>query len=136
VTSKPTHDQPSPRLIEQRVRNRVIETLETFAKIEANHLWFYLAEAVDDWDASNPPDLPPSFPAPVYSPAETVALLQFVTAFNEFCDAWPRGVPESEAIRLPQWEHLVSHAKAALTELSRRGRLPEDREIGCSSSGV
>lgn len=126
---------PNAQLVEQRVRNRVIEWLELVADYEASPPSFDLNEVLnqwEDWNPHSPPNLE-SFRSPVYTSSEAVLLVRVGHAWQEFCNETPKVITqESSELARPQWIQLVSAATSALSELRRRGKLPEDHAISVS----
>jgi hypothetical protein len=129
------NDNPPPRLIAQRIRNRIIETLELVSSFEAQFqyqshqvchvpdqviLWWY------DW-VGDP--IRPDFPAPVFSPAEVEAMHRYHAVVESVCDHTPGRLPDLEhLVTTPVWQHLRSAAAEALLTFQLRGRLSEDHE--------
>ncbi|MFT7775664.1 hypothetical protein [Roseateles sp.] len=127
----------SSQLVEQRVRNRIIEWLELIVEYEASPPGFDLNEVLNQWEDWNPcaTTNSESYPTPVYTSSETVLLVSVHHAWQEFCGATPQIITQdsSELIK-PQWATLVSVATSALGELNKRGKLPEDHASSFSQT--
>jgi hypothetical protein len=114
---------PPRRVVEQRIRNRIMETLE---RVVVPNPPFYRGELLDEWEDWIWRHRPASFPPPVYTPSESAALLAAVDAFDAFIAAWSNTMPDTEALHLREWTAFVSTCQLALSELSKRGPLSED----------
>ena len=122
----------SRKIVEQRVRNRLIEWLEVLTSYEADPPQFDLNELLNQWDDWNPPES--SYAADVYSATEVEHLALVAGALGGFCKATPPSISvEADALVTPEWMALVLAGRSALTELHLRGRLSEDVEV-CSGS--
>ena len=122
----------SRKVVEQRVRNRLIEWLEVLTSYEADPPQFDLNELLNQWDDWNPPES--SYAADVYSATEVEHLALVADALGGFCKATPPSISvEADALVTPKWTALVLAGRLALTELHLRGRLSEDVEV-CSGS--
>jgi hypothetical protein len=117
--------EPPAQVIEQRVRNRLIEWLEMLVAYEVDPPLFDLNEVLNQWEDWNPRNC--TYPAPVYSPNEAEKLSLVSIAWSAFCDATQNPVcSEPGELLKPEWAKLVSTGQAALLELQLRGRLSED----------
>jgi hypothetical protein len=130
-------DQPSDRVAEQRVRNRVIEYLELTASFEAQqeyerdvtiaHVPYEVINQWEDWVGHDPrsnPDI-----SAVYDGREVEAMCQFQSAWDVVVAVVPDDYPPlSEVQALPEWEKLRTTAEAAVNVFMRRGKMPEDHE--------
>lgn len=130
-------DRPSDRVVEQRVRNRVIEYLELAASFEAQqeyervtpiaHVPYEVINQWEDWvkDPRTDPDI-----ADVYDGPEVEALCQFQAAWDAACAVVPDDYPSLSNVQsLAEWEQLRATAEAALSVFMRRGKMPEDHEV-------
>lgn len=122
----------SRKVVEQRVRNRLIEWLEVLTSYEANPPPFDLNELINQWDDWSLRES--SYAADVYSATEVEHLALVAAALEEFCKATPPSISvEADALVRPKWTTLVLAGRSALSELHLRGRLSEDVEV-CSGS--
>jgi hypothetical protein len=132
--SRPSDDSPSARVIEQRVRNRVIEYLELAASFEEQvkyeeraSIAYVPAEVINQWedwvwDVHKP--------LSVYSEAEARAMVMYEAALDRANRATGDGWPSvREVQRLPEWQAMREAAEQALAVFMQRGFLPEDREV-------
>ena len=132
--TKPSDDAPSERVVEQRVRNRVIEYLELAASFEEQvkyeqraSIAYVPSEVINQWqdwvwDVHKP--------LSVYSEAEAAAMVTYEAVMEEANratgDGWP-SVREVQA--LPEWQAMRDAAQQALAVFMRRGFMPEDRQV-------
>jgi hypothetical protein len=140
MTQRPVGDpdKPSRRVVEQRVRNRIIEYLELASSFEQQqeyerevpiaHIPYEVINQWEDWVHKDPRedrDLPD-----VYDEAEIEAMRQFHTAWDDAASAVPNNYPPlSEVQALPAWDRLRDAAGSALSVFMRRGKMPEDHEV-------
>jgi hypothetical protein len=117
--------------VEQRIRNRVIETLEWFLECESTPPELGLNELINSWEDWAPsPLLEDQFPMPVYTQAEDKLLRQLSSAIDAFCDVTPQSIKdETAAIARPEWESVIAGARHAYLAMMQRGRLSEDEEL-------
>ena len=132
------HGDASERLIEQRVRNRIIEYLELASSFEDQRRYEHDVpiahvpyEVINQWGdqvwkhpSRNPHNLD------IYDAAEVEALVRY----QEVLEAVTRAVPDDypplrEVQTMPEWRLLRDTAEQTLGVLMRRGKFPEDREI-------
>ncbi|WP_143226741.1 hypothetical protein [Acidovorax sp. 62] len=127
--------KPSHPLIEQRVRNRLIEWLEMLVHYETDPPPFDLNAVLNQWEDWNSPLH--SYSAPTYSESEAKKLLLVANAWEGFCKGTPNTISnEREALGTSEWITLVLACQVALSELRRRGRLPEEIEVGHGENTV
>jgi hypothetical protein len=126
---------PSQRLVEQRVRNRVIEYLELASSFEAQqeydrHKVIHVPnEVINQWEDWNPVDesSSPGRLASPYSDEEIEALRNVHADWTWVGDHTPNPLPElAEVQRLPAWQRLRDAAGTALDVFLVRGRMPDD----------
>jgi hypothetical protein len=138
----PTHvedsGKPSRRVVEQRIRNRVIEYLEFASSFEDQqavdgtvpslntayeviHVWEDYVDADPRHDQGV---------SVVYDSAEVEAIGQVHAAWEQAAAVLPREYPSlSDVQALPEWRRLRDVAASALTVFMRRGKMSEDREV-------
>jgi len=122
----------SRKVVEQRVRNRLIEWLEVLTSYETEPPPFDLNELINQWDDWSPQSS--SYAADVYTAKEAECLSLVAAALEEFCKATAPLIPnEADELVKPEWTKLVLSGRSALSELHLRGRLSEDFEV-CSGS--
>jgi hypothetical protein len=131
-------DQPSDRVVEQRVRNRVIEYLEVTASFEAQQEYerdapiaYVPYEVINQWEdwVGNDPRSNPDI-SDVYDRPEVEAMCQFQSAWEVVVAVVPDDYPSlSDVQAIPEWETLRTTAEAALNVFMRRGKMPEDHEV-------
>lgn len=123
------------RVIQQRMRNRVIEYLELAGSFDAqrtydSHRMVNVAyEVINQWE-----DCVPNAPwedepiEAVYSPNEIEAMAQFHRVWTRAATAIPSGYPDLSDVQvLPEWSELQDQAQRALAVFLTRGKMPEDR---------
>lgn len=119
------------QLVHQRIRNRIIETLEIIVESEVSVPAYGFDELVNDWDDYVRIEMPDDeFPTPVYTATE-IALMRDVTrAVDALSKATPQSIPNDDAtLALPEWGQLVATAQNALGEMLKRGKLSEECEV-------
>jgi hypothetical protein len=128
--------RPSEKLVLQRVRNRIIEYLETASSFEAQRLYQMKVpisvpnEMVNQWEDWVPDPSEEGFKSPVFSQEEREALLSFHQTWVDVAKSLPSSLPPlDETLHLPQWHRFRVSAEATLRVLVKRGRLPEEEEI-------
>lgn len=132
------HGDASERVVEQRVRNRIIEYLELASSFEAQRRYETDApiahvpyEVINQWDDQvwiHPSENPHNFD--VYDAAEVEAFCRFQEVLDAVAAAVPDDYPPlRDVLGLPEWTLLCDTARQSLSVLMRRGKFPEDREI-------
>ena len=122
---------PSKLVIQQRIRNRVIECLEMLSEYEADPPAFDLNEVLNQWEDWVVPTrgLEEAFPTPPYSMAERQSLGAVRVEWEVLCSATPQIIrDEAEVMALPEWSKLMDATNAALIILRRRGEMSEHQE--------
>lgn len=127
----------SARVIEQRVRNRIIEYLTLASSFE--HQRKYQAdvsaisvpnEVINQWQDWVPEQGLRTFGPPVFTFDELAALIAFSRTWEQVAHNTPNELPSlEETLALPAWAQLRTAAEAALNVFERRGRLPEHESI-------
>jgi hypothetical protein len=117
--------------VEQRTRNRIIETLEWFLECESTPPELGVNELINSWeDWAHSPLLEDQFPVPVYTQVEDKLLRQLSSAIDVFCDVTPQSIKdEAAAIARPEWAAVIAAARHAYPAMMQRGRLSEDEEL-------
>ena len=130
-------DRPSSRLVDQRVRNRIIDYLEVVASYEEQRRYQAAVPMVsvlheliglwEDWLQGDPRTT--ELPA-IYSEAEVLAVRRFHTVWEQVAAGTPHRLPPLHAGQLLSgWGELRKAARAALAVFQLRGRVSEDEEI-------
>ncbi|MGW6724710.1 hypothetical protein ACWF9G_02295 [Nocardia sp. NPDC055029] len=122
-------DRPSERVVEQRLRNRAIEALETLVEgDEGVRTWGYgeyineFFDTIDDGGAWLWREWS------TFTPAEVTALDKVQRALLDACAATPR-ISSDEEFVASGWPRRIKPVAAAALELMQsRGRFREDRE--------
>jgi hypothetical protein len=133
-----TVDTPSERVIEQRIRNRVIEYLDLARSYDAQRDYEQRVpianvpyEVINMWEDNFPRD--PREHAnvlDVFSSDEIAAIRRFHEVWNAAAGAVPENFPSlTEVQALPEWDHLRRAAESASEVFGRRGPMPEDCEV-------
>ncbi|MBK6856020.1 MAG: hypothetical protein IPG97_05525 [Microthrixaceae bacterium] len=129
-------DQPSPLLVEQRIRNRIIEYLELVSSFQAQRSYDHAGSLADvpnevinqwqDWVHCDPRQHDDH--SLVYTANEIDALRSFHAAWESVTARLPQILPPlTECQSLTAWQDLRSAAVAAAQIFAYRGNLPEDR---------
>lgn len=131
-----TQDQPSSRVVEQRIRNRVIEHLDVvasyseqdeYARVAPVYIPYELINQWEDWVLADPRT--DSSVLKVYSEAEREALGAVQHAWKAAADALPNDYPSLESAQaMPEWAAWRDAAASALKVFSARGRMSEEEE--------
>lgn len=127
----------TPRVVDQRVRNRVIEYLELASSFDAQRQYQAIAPVnvahavIYQWEDNFPEGLDTTnLDARVYSAAEASSLGRYQSAWETALAALTEDDPELEAVHaMAEWEALRQAAESALGVFMERGYLAEDREV-------
>lgn len=127
-------EQQFELVVEQRVRNRIIEYLELAASFadqrayeQATPIANIPYEVINQWEDQLPKGPEAIVKPGVYTADERDALARFHTVWNATADAVPNNHPSlAEVQRLPAWEDLRAEAASALAVFARRGKLSEE----------
>jgi hypothetical protein len=134
----PIEPEPSPRLVAQRVRNRIIEYLELASSFEAQQRYREQApiahvpnEVINQWEDWVPtPPQNAEWDNLVYSADELEAIYAFHSTWDRVSAALPNELQTLEQVQsLVEWAELRDAATAASAVFNRRGQFPEDQEI-------
>jgi hypothetical protein len=117
-----------PKLVEQRIRNRIYEYVTSVAEFPANRGVWDLNELVNEWETNvDDPFDAQSFPAPAFTRDEVASMAEVHAAWSAFAEATPQTITDKpEAMRTPQWITLVEACRKACSTFSARGMLPEE----------
>jgi hypothetical protein len=132
-----TEPEPSKQIILQRIRNRIIESLELISSFEDQREyqsrvpWVYIPyEIIHGWADNVNTARPPHFTPPVFTEAECQAVEQFHLLWEKVKDTIPDNFPPFEQVLAePYWAEFRDGAIEALRVFSARGKLSEDVEI-------
>jgi hypothetical protein len=131
-------NNPSDRIILQRLRNRVIEELETAASYEEQRRYQKAvpsvnvpAEMICGWFNDHVWEgWQKAYTPPVFTPEEIDAIAGFDKVFRAVKAKLPSHTPSlSELVGAESWDRLRLAAQEALTVFQQRGKLSEDEEI-------
>ena len=134
-TSRP--DQPSERVVAQRIRNRVIEYLDLAGSFEEQREYEINVpiahvpyEVNNQWGDQFPQGPEREFDrSTVFSADEQAAALAFDRVLQEVSRATPDDYPTLDAVQaMPAWDRLRQAALDAGAVFARRGKLSEDIE--------
>ncbi|MBS0297732.1 MAG: hypothetical protein JSR45_15590 [Proteobacteria bacterium] len=117
----------SPRLVHQRLRNRIIEELESVAEGESYvRSWGFSAYFNGVFDWTGPDDA--IEPNTAMTAEEAAAWAHFVGVVSQASDDTPRNM-DSEAFISTGWPARLADEAARALLAFHRGRLPEDSEV-------
>ena len=124
-------EQVTKRVVERRVRSRIMEYLLGVTEFESDPGVQDLNDLVNDWETNvGRPFSPLEFPLPTYTHQEVLALQAVDAAWNRFCNATPQTIrDEDAAFALPEWEQFRTEARTALDIFLQRGKSSEDVEV-------
>ena len=128
--------EASPRLILQRIRNRVIENLETFASFDEQLAYeqrvpicYVPYEMIDSWEDWVDSPRPSHFVDPVFSADERDAIEKFHSVWDAAATALPDNYPPLRDVQnQAYWRQVRDAAAEALAVFKVRGELSEDVE--------
>jgi hypothetical protein len=126
-------DTPSERIVQQRLRNRIIESLELAASIEDQHEYQRRVPFVDvptqiinRWEDFVGRDWRRHYPAgDVFTLPEIDAIAEFDAVWNDVAERAP-DLPLEALALTADWKRLMETADRCLQVFLHRGRLPED----------
>ncbi|QKE85100.1 hypothetical protein [Arthrobacter sp. NEB 688] len=128
-------DPLKDRIIEQRVRNRLIEYFQLASSYAAQAEYEHAAppfvyvphEVIEQWgDWVHHLDVVLDT-SQVYTDEERGVLREFQRVWESAADAVGGDYPSLAAVQeIPAWETMRREAESALSVFSRRGRLPEE----------
>lgn len=122
-------DRPSERIVDQRLRNRIIEAVLNLAYGKTGVLDVGFAEYFNtfyDWMPAY--DEGEVYPNSAMTHDECAALERVRRVVDAACDATPNDMSEEEFIRTGWPARIQPVAREALELMARRGRFAEDRE--------
>ncbi len=124
-------EQVTQRIVEQRVRNRIIEYLLVVSEFEDDSGVLDLNDLVNDWEFNiSGPFEPRHFSMRTYTHQEVEALKAVDAAWNRFSNATPATIRDAAiALALPEWVQFRTEARSALGVFLKRGKLSEDIEV-------
>lgn len=122
-------------LVLQRVRNRIIETLELASSHEIHREYQrnrpqvdVAAEIFNQWEDWVPTDWRSRYtPGDVFTSSEIAAIAAFEAVWNEVADSLPE-LSLDVLMQMPAWRRLADAGAASLRIFLERGRLPEESE--------
>lgn len=127
--------QPSRQIVEQRIRNRIIEYFDLAAsydeqidyprKVPAINI---ANEVINQWEDWVPPPSRASLnDFSVFSPEELTAINSFWPVWEAAARALAEDFPSLAAVHvMPEWKQLRDQAQSAASVFQERGLLPED----------
>ena len=123
-------NEMDPQLVEQRIRNRLIEYVEWVQEYEgASEPRLGMNELLNQWEdfITRPVD-ESNFPAPVFTGNEVSALNLLDAAWEVLCSATPDHIAynsDSDVFKLREWANFFDSAGDAVEVFHRRGKLSE-----------
>lgn len=128
----------SERIVQQRIRNRVIEYLELAASFEEQRRYernvpiaHVPYEVINQWEDNFPQGPPAEFQrGDAFTPEEVRAITEFHQVWEAVAKALPDDFPTLDAVQaMVAWETLREVAASTYAVLMQRGKMPEDREV-------
>lgn len=124
-------------MVEQRIRNRVIEYLDLAASFDEQQQYerdvpfvHVSYEVINMWEDNFPRDPRNADLLSVYSHDEVNAIREFHAVWDAVADAVSDDYPTLAHVQaLPGWEQVRRAAVSARGVFARRGTMPEDREV-------
>jgi hypothetical protein len=128
---------PTERLVLQRIRNRMIETLEMLASFEEQRAYEKQVaivnvpyELINSWEDCMDGPSPSHFIDPVFTNEERSAITAFHSEWDLAASALPdKNAPLSVVQAAPYWNRLRDASAKALVTFQKRGRLSEEVAI-------
>ena len=118
----------STTLLQQRVRNRMMDVLEIAASFE-NIARFGSYEVINRWGDWHHGPAPAFYAEPVFSPEEVRQIIAFAVVLDEAAEIdEPQYFKPEQLYGLMHWRRLRAAAEEALAVFERRGRFPEDED--------
>lgn len=116
------------QLVEQRIRNRIIEYFEIVVEFDSDPGAMSLNGLVNQWEMYvDHPFTPSEYPPPAFTDREVDVIRRVDVAWEEFCNTTPSRISdEGQAFMLPSWSAFVAEANAALAVFAERGKLSEE----------
>ena len=137
-----SRDTPSRRVVQQRVRNRIVEYLELASSFEAQleyqrtaPIAYVPSELINQWEdwVHTDPRTVDQHPD-VYSTDEIEAMKRFHVVWEATADSLPNPLPPIDQVQLlPEWNNLRRAADHALSIFLIRGPMSNDHDQEASS---
>ena len=119
----------STLLLNQRIRNRIIEVLEITASYESQEK-FGADEVINMWEDWVDDDRIGKYVEPVFSKQEQACMIEYHNIWNYVADHTPQCLPDiSELKGNEYWLSLMATASKALSIFNQRGKQSEENEI-------
>ena len=119
----------SSTLLNQRLRNRIMEVLDVYTSIE-DQARLGPDEVINMWEDYVDNERLKEYIEPVFTLEEQQAIKQFHNSWNKICDETPTYMPDIlDLINNKNWLHLIKHAKEIYALFNKRGYLSEENEI-------
>ena len=128
-------EQPSDRLVDQRIRNRIMEAVETLADGDdgVRREWpGNYFECFYDWIPHRDDGEMPS--VSTISADERSLLTQVSSLLDDACDATPKNVTPDELIATGWPKRIQAVAGQALNLMRQRGRFSEEQDEATPSA--
>ncbi len=131
-------DVVTQQIVEQRVRNRMIEYWEWVSDPDAQRDYQdrvpYVSvsnEAINQWEDWQPYKSPHGqYPLPIYTNEEALMIGRFHEVWNGVAENTLDPIPPLEELaKLSQWQRLVREAHAAYQLFMKRGKFDENEPL-------
>ena len=123
----------SRRVVDQRLRNRIMEILDMLVDWETT-IPSFGATGYFNWFFDFFPDHPPPYPNPALTDPEREAIGAVHLMMDQACDATSDDVSEAQLVASGWPQRIKPVAQDALALMMQRGRFSEDTEEGKPSS--
>jgi len=122
-------EEISDLLLNQRIRNRIIEVLEITTSYEEQEKHGG-DEVINMWEDWVDDERIGDYVEPVFTKKEQERLAEFHKAWNYVSNHTPQFLPDiSELKKNNDWTNLMASASDALAVFRQRGKLSEESEI-------
>lgn len=119
----------SEKLLNQRMRNRIIDVLSVYSSDEG---WELLGpgEVINQWEDIVTEETIKNYLEPVFTVEEQEGLIKFHEKWLQYCQETPKFMPSFKKIKeIYEWQSLQHAARELYALFMIRGTLDEEAEI-------